>query len=251
MPAILRVLWGEDGEHQRFGKVWSSDVSKRLAEGFSCDQWVYVFGKDNADRLERAEVKNLHVRLIDPKPFPDGKRDWRREDGNIIRPWHYKLWLQKIALEEHGKIMYCDWDVKCLVNYVGAPFSMMGDRDISLSAYMYKRPRFPDRKNKRAKRFCPSGNWMYMTDSKFIDEILLRMNQGNRWDWHDELVMGRYLDELHGGWMGEEEWLRQYESPVMCQRSNRNPWKTAVNREGLLASVGAPVPFTWTRFFTQ
>jgi len=250
MPAIIRVLWGESGPDQRYDKVMISDVDKRLAEPWSCPQWVYVYGKDNADRLAKAKIKDLHIVLVDPEPFPDGNRDYRRSDGEIVRPWHYKLWLQKKALADHGSIMYCDWDVRCFVEHPEIPFSMMGNRSISLSAYMYKRPRFPDRETKRAKRFSPSGNWMYMTDSVFIDRILSWMNKGKKWDWHDELVMGRYLDEKHKGWMGEEEWLRQYESPVMCQRDNRSPWPL-VSKKGKVVQRNAPVPFIWWRYFSQ
>ncbi len=130
------------------------------------------------------------------------------------------------------------------------PFELMGGKTISLSAYMYKRPRFPDRKNKQAKRFSPSGNWMYMTNADFIDNILARMNQGDSWDWHDELVMGRYLDELYGGWMGEDKWLKRYESPVMCQRNNRSPWSLE-GSQGKLIQRKTPIPFMWWRFFSQ
>ena len=250
MPAIIRVLWGETGPESRFGKVWSKDVWARLVEPWTCPQWVYVYGKHNADELTKRKIENLNVVLVDPEPFPDGRRDFHREDGEIIRPWHYKLWLQKEALKDHGAIMYCDWDVRCFVEHVEIPFSMMGDRSISLSAYMYKRPRFPDRETKRAKRFSPSGNWMYMSDSNFIDRILFRMNKGEKWDWHDELVMGRYLDEKHKGWMGEDVWLRQYESPVMCQRDNRCPWPL-MGSQGKVVQRKTPVPFMWWRYFSQ
>lgn len=251
MAAIVRVLWGEPGPEQRFGKVWANDVQRRLDEGLSCEQHVYVYGRDNADKLTKAHIPGLNIVLVDDDPFPDGLRDHRREsDGNIIRPWHYKLLLLKVALKYHNKIIYCDWDVRCLSEYVGVPFTFMDGREIALSAYMYKRPRFPDRATRRDKRFSPSGNWMYMTNSNFIEAILARMNKGNPWDWHDELVMGRYLDELHGGWMGEKTWLERYESPVMCQRENRTPWKLAYHH-GNTIHRETPTPFLWWRYFTQ
>ena len=250
MPAIIRVLWGEPGPEQRFDKVLKSDVNARLAEPWTCPQWVYVYGQKNADRLTQAGIKDLNVVMVDPDPFPDGKRDYRRADGEIIRPWHYKLWLLKQAVKDHGTIIYCDWDVRCLVEHLEVPFSMMDDRPIALSSYMYKRPRFPDRKDKRAKRFSPSGNWMYMTNSNFIDRILARMNKGEKWDWHDEFVMGRYLDEKHDGWMGDSVWLKKYESPIMCQRDNRCPWPLVGSR-GKIVQRTTPVPFMWWRYFSQ
>ncbi len=249
MPTIVRVLWGEEvGTIGRWAKVWTNDVVPRLKIDWTCPQSVYVYGKRNAELL--ADKTNCDVVLVNDNPFPDGMVD-QVKHGQIRRPWHYKWQLLRQAIVDHGEVIYCDWDVTCLVGDIGLAFGLLESRDTHLSAYMYKRVRHPFREGYKAQRFACVGNWLHFRGTEFIDRMLSRMGSpGLPWSWHDEFTMGYMIDEDHGSWPGEEVWLNQYESPIMCQRNRRSPW-TLVSDDGNVVRRKTPVPFEWHRLFCQ
>jgi hypothetical protein len=247
MPAIVRCFWGEDVPHGRWAKVVRKDVLPQLKRGQPCEQHVYVYGRQNAKML--SVDKKLVIHILHKRAFPDGAAD-SIVGKNILRPWHYKFQMLRQAVQDHGSIIYCDWDVLCLVENISEAFLALQERELALSAYMYKRLRYPQREGYIPQRFTTSGNWLYFSNLQFIDRVLEEMSAGHPWSWHDELTMGRLVDAQHGGWPGEEVWLRQYESPIMCQRKSRSPWPL-LSDDAKTVIKQTPIPFTWKRMFTQ
>ena len=247
MPVIIRALWGCDQPESRWGKVITHDVMPVLKRMPTCQQYVYCYGKNNADLLTG---RGYDVVLVDERPWPDGRADLVRNKTHV-RPWHYKFELIRRAVKDHGEVVYCDWDVACLVKDVDAAFASFKGRDLSLSIYAYWRARHPMRGDSRAARMCVTGNWLHVKGIAFVDAVLARMRDGDEWwAWHDELTMGNLIDEMNGGWPGDIEWLRKYESPIMVQRRNRSPWPVTSD-DGQYVTKATPIPFRWERLFTQ
>jgi hypothetical protein len=164
------------------------------------------------------------------------------------------------ALKDHEEIIYCDWDVRCSVKSKEA-FQAIQNKTLLLSLVSYSVKKhlwdtpnqYKEDKIFTTGRLTVSGCFIYTVGKEWITEVLERMKEPHIVDgpipeqnWHDEWVMTRILNEKHGGWIGEEEWLKTYESPIMVQR--KAPWhdtlrtKTTIQRE-------TKIPFTWTKMF--
>jgi len=246
MGAIVRVLWGVNEPNCRLQKVMKADVSRRVNEPGS-KEYVYVYGVKNAEFF--ADKDRYCVKLVHDDPFPDGCQDVRIR-RTMKRPWHYKWELLQRAIEDHGEVIYCDWDVRSLVWDVNEAFSMLEGRSLTLSAFKYEiRTHAPDRLTQSARKMVASGNWIHLRGSEFADRVLAKIDWNYSNLWHDEVVMGYLLDEEHDGWMGEAVWLQQYESPIMVQRGRKVPWEF-VRNDGQKIIRDTPVPFHWIRLFT-
>ena len=252
MAAIIRTLWGCAGPIHRWSKVWL-DVRIQLRRKCHCKQYVYVYGKDNANRLKDRGRKNIEIILVDDSPFPDGKIDHKRsEKGTPIRPWHYKHELLLKAVEDHGEIFYCDWDVTCLANSVDQALEYMEGRDLALSAVRYFKKRYMYREE-HSPRFGVSGNWMFARGPEWFNRVLETMKKDEIWAWHDEYVMTRLIDQdYENNWIGEDNWLRKWESPIMIQKSSWEPWLRVKEKCTDFEIVrNTPIPFTWYKLFSQ
>jgi hypothetical protein len=250
MPQIIRTLWGSETPVSRWIKLAKTDIPKTTVHS-KAPHWVYVYGKENADLLTRYGHKNIV--LVDPDPWPDGNQDCQRNKGNdFYRPWHYKWQLILRAMQDHGEIIYCDWDVFCMEPDIARVFSLLQDRplDYTLALNCYMRPqRLPKRPDSNTRRFCVGGFWVHLRTSQFAEQVLERMSPDPAgMGWHDELVMSEMIDEFHGGWPGLEVWLQQYESPIMVSSSKRYPWNV-VSDDGLYVMRETPIPFQWERVF--
>ncbi len=249
MPAIIRVLWGNPTSSIQWSRV-KKDVARQVAS-FTVPQFAYVYGRENCNMLFELGMKRNQIILVHNDPYPDGKKD-KREGKYIIIPWHYKLELIRRALKHHGEIVYCDWDVDCWATSIDEVFYALVGRDITLSAYLYRQVRHPNRSTTREKKIGVSGNWMHLRGFDFLNEVVKEMNctKSALGNWHDEIAMGDLLDKKHGGWMGDETWLKEYESFIMVQQSHRCPWP-AVADDGRTVTKKTPIPFVWTRLFGQ
>lgn len=239
---VVRVLWG-DSRAEGWTRVWYSDVIKwRSREPHPDHQWVYVYGRENADLLTKIKVPN--VVLVDPLPWPNGQIDTNRAGK---RPWRNKFELLAKALKDHGEVIYCDWDVGYRRQDLGYVESKLAGRKTTLAAFRYSRPRHPERK--RGSHFGVTGAWIHMRGLRFVRTVLDSMvTDDEEWAWHDELAMGHVLDRQNDGWVGEERWLREYESPLFVVPECWSPWKRLTD-DGFTVTRKTPVPFVWERVF--
>ena len=256
MSAIVRVLWGDDREHSRQPHVINSYVKPQLAREKFCPQWVYVYGKNNADLLTRAKIKEFNVVLVDPDPFPDGiaphNLKYRNARGRMrslhVHPWHNKPKLLLKALEDHGEIIYCDWDVDINIDDPQEAFDALGDRKMTFSISYYSHAQYRDRPTEYERRSMPSGCWIHAKGSEFIQAVLDRLLAGEFDSWHDEYAMRAEIELRHGGWPDEVTWLREFESPIMGQRAKKTPWEF-VSFDGTVMKRKTPIPFEWNCMF--
>ncbi len=263
MAAVVRVLWGADVPNTRWTKVWKVDVPRRLRREDPSRYHVYVYGESNRRELKRLGVK--HVHLVDKNPYPRF-RDMFRKRGKkspaLCHPWIHKHELVRAAVRDHGEVIYCDWDVGLHVEPSAAfdhLHGLLDGRKFLLSLFCYRRPRGlwhpveqrPGEVCKHPKHLCVTGNWMYCDGPSWPLEVLPGFGEGGDTAvpaWHDEFVMTKLINERHGGWPGEEVWLRTYESPVMVQRRGRVPWVRKRFSTDVVECKTC-IPFRWRRMF--
>lgn len=245
---LLRVLWGEGSTPgSRWNRVWNRNIRvSHIGREQPDEQHIYVYGQSNADILTKNGFSN--IKLVDKSPWPDGESDSPSLQYKFLRPWHYKFELIQEALQDHGKIVYCDWDVGYEHRDWNCVETSLADRESAFTAYWYKKSRHPSRKTRRDQRIAVSGSWLYFTNTTFVDEVLKAMNGPEEWAWHDEFTMGNLLDRKHGGWMGDVCWLENYESPIMVVTGYRSPWLLKVD-DGYKVTRDTPINFEWKRIF--
>jgi hypothetical protein len=156
-------------------------------------------------------------------------------------------------MQDHGEVIYCDWDIFCLEPDVPSVFARLEGRplDYTLSMNCYMRPqRTPWRKDKETWRYCVGGFWIHLRTPEFAERVLKAMDPDPAgMGWHDELVMSKMIDDQHGGdWPGLDAWLQNYESPIMVCPHKRQPWAT-VSDDGQFVKRDTPIPFQWERVF--
>jgi len=247
MAAVVRVLWGDSRPGCRWTTVWHRDIMEFLGRKEECPQVVYVYGKRNIELLKPYKLKTV---LVHDDPFPDGKED-KREGKVDIRPWHYKLQLIQAAMRDHGKIIYCDWDVATHIKRKEVAFDLLEDVEIALNAYSYARRRdahFDIPRTGRSRRINVTGACMYLNSTSFVRRILEYMEEKDV--WHDEIALNNIIDSMHGGWPGERTWLQTYENPTFCVSDHRSPWAKQFS-EGGRVYRRSPVPFVWYKMFSQ
>lgn len=266
MPVIVRVLWGDDREYGRRSHIVNSHVMPHLWQKKHCPQWIYVYGKDNADLLTRAKIKGWKIVLVDPDPYPDGRTFWfqkrppgfhqrphpvkGRKPKYLVHPWHNKIRLLLKALEDHGEIIHCDWDVICLVNDPKEAFDVLGDREMTFSMSYYTKQHMmcPEKDTAWERQSMPAGCWIHMKGTEFIQATLDRLLSGKVSGWHDERAMRSEIELRHGSWPDEVTWLREFESPIMMHRAGKTPWKLTLY-DGKIARRETPIPFEWKVMF--
>jgi hypothetical protein len=250
MSALIRVLWGSSNAPlSKWNRVWYNHIRRWRAKETNPDcQYIYVYGKDNADRLTRLGFPR--VVLLNNDPWPDGQAD-RITGKHLVRPWYYKIEMIRQAMLDHSEIVYCDWDV-CYVKqdwpYV---LSRLAGRDSTFVAYGYKRSR-PGKSSKSADgRIAVSGRWYHFNRIDFVETVLARMlsKDASILYWHDEIVVREILDQLNGGWMGDSKWLQYYESPITVVPPKRSPWGLSLTDDESGITRDTPIPFTWERVF--
>ncbi len=255
---IIRVFWGANRSLVRWDRLWI-DVARQIRNGTACEQSVYVYGRENADRLKRLLDSHYKIELVSDDPYPFGIHDeivpginYLGQEGVLTRPWRYKHELLRCAIRDYGPVIYCDWDVQCLVKDVPAAFATLERDGFKLSAFRYKRrEHHAPKREGYAKQIVASGSWIYTRDDWLIGQILSAMRQtDNPRHWHDEWVMSDLVDSWHGGWPGESVWLEKYESPIMVQQHQHSPWPLlSHNKVKNEMTRVTPVPFTWTVLF--
>ncbi len=250
---IIRVLWGEPFEGSRWKKVMRANVMPLIRSDWTIDQTVFVFGKGNAEWLEDQKNSRCRIILVDENPWGTRTADWYDDEGKVwVRPWILKWDAIQVAQNLFGPIIYCDWDVTCGLRPDQIPLlrSLFMGKELLLSAFRYRRNQYRHRPPE-GRKFAASGNWIYLSAwSDFPSQVIERMEEEGRLNWHDEQVMGQLLEERHGGWWGFERWLRDYESPVMIQKFRHCPWTLAQHSNGTITG-NTPIPFTWRKWFWQ
>lgn len=235
----MRALWGKDRA------AGSPVVARGDSSGTLIKTWrdsvhdtptlLYCWGLNNYKKLQEAGLKPI---LLGVHPYHNwsGNPDTPEAPKfkGVIRygvsMWLHKLKAVKEALKEHEQVLWLDGDVQQMrelpkqwwrLMQRGAPYRA------SLSRY--KQPQCLWRKDRVARTLVPYGGIQYFRRD-WIDVLIDYQFYEDR-TMSDEIAIMKFLDALHGGWIGVERWAKTYELPCCFHhRGHRQP----VRRRGAL-----------------
>ena len=179
---------------------------------------TYVFGTQNKEFLQGLGIEPI---VISNNPI-----EWDVENNS----WRHKLEIIRVALQEYEKIVWLDWDCypkASLPNNFWDKISQGMQYKACLK--MHKRPCCNWREDSEAKRYIPSGSFIYIGDQKFGDRLIDCYKKTVPTDEHAAAFLA---DELLGGWKGPHEYYRFFE-PYCAQvrRCSFYPGDTAQKKE--------------------
>ena len=191
---FIRCAWGiYDNTHRitaRRQKI-DKDIACVKACKFNEPFKVYVYGKDNYDRLKN----DFDCKLIDDNPAPFDL---------IKHQYRHKLELLKYAMEVDGydELVYMDWDCipqKKLADDFWDKCALKGP--IQGCLQQYHKIKCGWRNDSRRK--VMNGGFLYIRD-KTIPSRAIQIWETMKQD-NDEPAYAKLIDDLMGGWTNWEE----------------------------------------------
>jgi len=204
---IIRGLWGEiDG-----WKAKSDIVNAKRRDG-DLDFVCYTFGEKNHNNLLEAGVNSV---LLDTRPH--------------VYPFHFrhKLDIYKAAMEEYDEIVFFDWDcnLKEGKSFDSDAFwkSVRSKDVVQCTLYRWKRAVCQWRDKRHDQSYIMNSSFFYMRDKSLPATLTSKYDtlpNKKWWRGNDETVTSYCIDELMGGWKGEDYWMEHFESELYYQGCN-------------------------------
>ena len=211
---VIRVLWGEDGHpsRRRCIKDIKKYATKRHGE-WSVPFVVYCYGDNNQQLVDSLGFKSIRI--------SDRSQEFAQDNGTN---WTHKHHAITQAVDEHGEILYMDWDVRQACKLDEQFYDRIRDgRSVQVSLTRYKRAYATWRSKRADMKLLPSGAFIYLAGDE-VSKSFLRLvasflphtiNRSGKNHYHDEYAMAMAAEELSGGWKGAEHWCQNYEPKVV------------------------------------
>jgi hypothetical protein len=208
--SFIRTVYGDIK-----GKLMQFEIPRILENSFNTDFITYVWGDDNKKYLESLNVK---CRMVNSNPFPYDINKY------LYRP---KLDVYQIAMEDDGydEIVFLDWDMVPTKKLPSDFWEQLGHREcIQGPLYALKKRMCPWRSS--GANFMIQASFLYIRD-KTIPEKFIKIWNGFPdeifWRSNDERSISKYIDDIHGGWIGADKWWDLYE-PMFCHLVKKCPF---------------------------
>ena len=210
---FMRCLWGgKDSFNWIDPKIKGSKTNKEILQTLN-NKYVepfitYVWGQENYDFLI-----NLGC---DCKLVWDESTQWKNKDHHF----RHKLVSFRIAMEDDGydEIVSLDWDTIPVRPIDHEFWNILNQKEsIQVCLYRLNHTQCQWRKNGPAKRVRVNSNFTYFRDKSFPSQIIDVWNNfpdEEAYRWSSEIAMSYFIDELNGGWIGNEEFHNRYEPMV-------------------------------------
>lgn len=214
---IVRGLWGEPGipgyesSLQAIRDTVDADTWQFEAEHSAC--WCY--GVENTNFVADFGVKWTCLNqecLVNWNGLPIKPR-LSSEDGRVhwgVSHWRHKLECVRAALAPYDQVLWLDWDCRQVAPLPpGFWRTLANGPPYRASLRVYRRPQINWRETREANCLMPHGAWQYFRRD-WIDAII---------ECHatacptsaDEAAGARLIDNIHGGWIGPDQWRKLYE----------------------------------------
>lgn len=185
-------------------------VNRQRAERDEIDcAAIYAYGEENYDALEGyLPMHELELASPDPIVNWDGAPERNPEDRNTVNwgvsMWRHKLDAMRRALTEAPQVIWLDWDVHQIADLPPDFWSRLADGPpFGACLRYYKRPQTWWRPRGQQKA-VPHGAWVYVRQEA-LDGIL-KAHEEHTPKSTDEIAYARWLDEVHGGWIGVDRY---------------------------------------------
>jgi hypothetical protein len=172
---------------------------------------TYVFGKDNRDFLRSVG--------IDPIVLSEEPEMW----DNVAHCFRHKIEIIRRAFDDNDRVVWMDWDCYPKVKALPKDFWDRISEGEPYKACLKKHKRWCSnwREDNDAKRFLPSGGFIYVGSKDIADQLVECWEETGK-PTNDEWAMAKLGDRLMGGWKGPEEYCRRFEP--YCVTGNRCAW---------------------------
>ena len=172
---------------------------------------TYCYGLENQEMLINSGIPKDSIRLIcdEPTMFDPLKEQY-----------YHKIHAIQLAHEEFDCVLQEDFDVLPVRKWDDSIWDLLAKgSSFQANLYFYKRAKCLWRKEEQRK--LTNGGCTYTRGKEPIDEII------KVWKRYPnksvEPAMSRYLDELHGGWIGIEKYRELHEIPI-CNLIRNSPY---------------------------
>lgn len=197
---FIRALWGIlDHQGRRFYKrrtKITSDVELTRHNVYNPGVKVYVFGKDNHKWMQD---EGFNAQLLDDKPIV-----WDLDK----QQFRHKLEVLKAAAQDFDQFVFMDWDmmhVKPLPVDFWEHLAKKDSFQAILRIYHKKKTWW----RKSGNRIVPCGSFWYIGD-KTIPDKFIKIWEELGSGWGEEVVAGKYTEDLMGGFNGTPEDMQKY-----------------------------------------
>lgn len=202
--AIIRFYWGiEDNSNRVLARKKRVDgnLTALIKNPFNTPFVNYIFGTDNYNHLKKLGFENLKLVCKEPYMFDLTTQQFR-----------HKLEGLRLAMEDYDEILHLDYDCYPTQRIPFDIWAQLGRKEsIQGNLQQYKKVKCPWRKIDQRKVL--NGGAVYIRDKSIPDKIIsLWSTMENKRSC--EPAMSLYLDNLHGGWIGKEEFFRKHELEI-------------------------------------
>ena len=208
--SVIRLWWGEchkDYDRYKNRLMLETTMKCVLNDKYQVPFVTYVLGRDNYDYLKSQGLEDLV--LVNPDIYslrPEHKR-------NAIQ----RLDLCEIALQDFDEIICVNWDCRLVKPWTDETWSLLGEKETIQTALTESkrraardRPMLSTRGNQN--HIYSLDGFLYLRDKTMPSKVLAMLDEPyviNKWT--PESLISHYLDKIHGGWIGIEEYWKLYE----------------------------------------
>jgi len=180
---------------------------------------IFAFGLENTAFLDSLGVEWICLSsdplvnwtaATDRNPSEDGRVNWG------LSHWRHKLECIRAGLTVSEAVIWLDWDCHLCEPLPADFWDRLATGPPFRASLRFYRHRQVSRPGRMAGRYVPHGAWQYFRRD-WIDRAIethARRCPGAT----DEVGMAYFLDELHDGWIGVEQWAKLYEPDCYDQR---------------------------------
>jgi len=197
---FIRGVWGDDSS-DRYRRIRNDIVQAAAADkqqGMSDQVLWFVFGRNNATLLRTLGVSASLLSV-------DSTMHWPKEGHH--GHWRHKIEIIAAALRWNPQVIWLDGDTFPVKSPPASFWASLLEGSVFRSSLRQHRRVCNWRR--RGKNRVPHGAMMYFRDSAFVDQILDVYDELP--SETDEVVISKHIDNLHGGWIGDDTWATIYE----------------------------------------
>jgi len=198
---FIRGIWGTP-DHQnrrrwtRLNKI-HKDVCMAKLNPYEPLIKVYAFGEDNYKFM----VDNgFDTKLVDKKCIV-----WNMD----TEQYRHKIEVWNQGLQDFEQIIYLDWDCIPCCPIPEDIWEELGKGE-TLRGALYSYHRRKCFWQTEAPRTVMAATFIYLRGLETIQKIIEVWERNGR-PWSEEVTLRKYIDEINGGWKGDEYYGKKYE----------------------------------------